>query len=89
MERNLEKIDGNDIIYLNNKIIAYKYQWGNYNSEKGRWGILSKINCHIYFNSSLHPFNLGNCNDGSQFMSINQAINQAKYFIDTCNKYGW
>ena len=30
-----------------------------------------------------NPLNLGECNDGRKFTHINQAVNQAKQFIDS------
>ena len=39
--------------------------------------------CHLYRNGSKNqPFNLGECNDGGRFTSVNQAINQAKSIVD-------
>ncbi len=32
---------------------------------------------------------LRECNDGSKLTAINQAINQAKGHVDTCNQHNW
>jgi hypothetical protein len=47
------------------------------------WKVNKHIVCHLYRNGCKNqPLNLGECNDGSPFTSVNQAINQAKQIID-------
>lgn len=68
------KQEERELIYKNSKIIAYKLE-NKY------------ICCHIYRdNSKWQPLNLGECNNGSKFTAVNQAINQAKQYIDYFNK---
>lgn len=63
-----------EIEYLNNKIISYKLE----NKE---------IVCLIYRKGSKwQPLNLGQCNDGKKLTDVNQAINQAKQYIEYLNK---
>lgn len=90
MERNLERIETKEETYLGNKIIAWKDKWEEYNEKKEKWEQKSQIYCHLYRTASKgQPLNLGECNDGSKFTATNQAINQAKEFVNVCNKHNW
>jgi hypothetical protein len=63
-----------EIIYKDSKIVSYKLE------DKS-------ISCYIYRKGSKwQPLNLGECNDGKKLTDINQAINQAKQYIDFFNK---
>ena len=48
-----------------------------------KWVEKKEVICHLYKNGSLNqPLNLGECNDGGRFTSVNQAINQAKEIVN-------
>ena len=86
--RNHEK-EIKEEIYLNNKIISWRCMWEEYNIKKDIWeNKKGKIVCEI-FRKNKHFINLGQCNDGSKFTAINQAINQAKEYINIVNKFNW
>jgi|GEM_PF-6215684 len=61
--------------YKHGFIKAWKELWEEYDDKKDKWNKKSKIVCHLYRKSML---NLGECNDGSPFTSVNQAVNVAK-----------
>jgi hypothetical protein len=83
--KNNEKIES----YSNSKIVAWENHWEEFN-EKGNLVAKKEIICHVYMvGSKWQPLNLGECNDGSKFTAVNQSINQAKTFVDVCNKYSW
>jgi hypothetical protein len=70
----MTKEEEKELTYKNSKIIAYKLE------DKS-------ISCFIYRDgSNWQPLNLGECNNGSKFTAVNQAINQAKQYIDFFNK---
>ena len=82
MQRNLEK-EVKEEKYLGSRIIAWREKWEEYNKDKGKWDKKSQVCCHLYrVGSKWQPLNLGECNDGSKFTSVNQAINQAKDFVN-------
>jgi hypothetical protein len=89
MKQNFEKTEEKTETYLGDKIVAWREKWEEMN-EKGNFENKSKINCHIYrIGSKWQPLNLGECNDGGKFTAVNQAVNQAKDFLNVCNKHGW
>ena len=89
MKRIIETAEEKTEMYLGDKIVAWREKWEEIN-EKGNFENKSKIHCHIYrIGSKFQPFKLGECNDGSKFTAVNQAINQAKDFLNVCNKNGW
>ena len=70
-------------LYKNSLIISWKtiYTWFDF--YKNKQTSETVIYCHIYRKASVNqPLNLGQCNNGSNFMSVNHSINQAKSFID-------
>ena len=76
--------------YLGNKIMAWEYRWEEYSEKNDRWENKKEIVCHLFrVGSKNQPLSLGECNDGSKFTAVNQAINQAKEFVNICNKNGW
>jgi len=76
-------VDKKEEIYKDSKIVAWKNSWEEYDEKKDKWNNKSEIICHLYRKESNNqPLNLGECNDGSKFTAINQAINQAKIFIN-------
>jgi hypothetical protein len=78
-----EKIE----IYLNSKIVSYENHFESFNVKKNKLEDKKEIICLVYrLGSKWQPLNLNECNDGSKFTSINQAINQAKEYINICNK---
>ena len=90
MTRNYRKVEEKEEVYLGNKIVVSKHAWEEYNKGKDKWEDKSQICCLLYRTKSKHqPLNLGECNDGSKFTAVNQAINQAKEFINICNKHNW
>lgn len=90
MERNFEKVEEKEEMYLGNKIVAWKYKWEEYNEKKDKWEKKSHVYCFLYrIGSKWQPLNLGECNDGSKFTAVNQAVNQAKDFVNCCNEHGW
>ena len=75
--------------YKGDKIVAWQNEWEEVD-ESGKTVKKKAIICHLYRVKSKHqPLSLGECNDGSKFTAVSQAINQAKIFSDTCNHYGW
>lgn len=89
MERNFEKIEKEEM-YLGNKILAWSEKWEEYDEEKDKWVEKKEVICHLYRKGSKNqPLNLGERNDGSKFTAVNQAINQAKEFVDCCNEHNW
>lgn len=49
--------------------------WEQYDEKKDKWDKKSIITCYLKRSKNL---NLGECNDGSPFTSVNQAVNVAK-----------
>lgn len=89
-ERNFTREQEKTEMYLGDKLIAWVEKWEELNSKKEKWEKKSQVYCHIHrVNSKWKFLNLGECNDGGKFTSVNQAINQAKSLIDCCNKNGW
>jgi hypothetical protein len=73
--------------YLNSTIVSWENHWNEFNDVKQRMESKKEIICHIYrIGSKWQPLNLGECNDGGKFTAVNQAINQAKEFVDVCIK---
>lgn len=68
-----------NLIYRGNEIKAFTALDGN--GKKQIYCVLKRYNGKI--------LNLGECNDGGKFTSVNQAVNQAKQYIDTCIEYNW
>ena len=67
------KTEEKELTYKDSKIISYRLE------DKS-------IACYIYRpTSKWQPLNLGECNNGSKFTAVNQAINQAKQYIDYFN----
>lgn len=62
-------------IYKHGFIKAWKNTWEEYDEKKDRWDKKSQIVCRLKREKLL---NLGECNDGSPFTSVNQAVNVAK-----------
>lgn len=90
MERNFERVEEKEEIYLGNKIVAWRDNWEEFNKKRDKWEKKSQVYCHLYrTGSEWQPLNLGECNDGSRFTAVNQAVNQAKDFVNTCDKYRW
>ena len=86
IERNLiskEKIE----MYLGNKIVAWKWEWEEFNEQKHKWVNKKEVMCHLYRIDKM--INLGECNNGDKFNDVNQAINQAKDYVNACNDMGW
>ena len=87
MEKEIIKTDEKTEIYLGSKIVAWIYRWKEFNDEKNIYEDKKEICCHVYrIGSKNQPLNLGQCNDGSKFTSVNQSINQVKAFINCCNE---
>lgn len=61
--------------YNHGFISAWKDLWEQYDEKKDKWDKKSGITCHLTRDTTL---NLGECNDGSPFTSVNQAVNVAK-----------
>lgn len=61
--------------YKHGFISAWKELWEQYDKKKDKWDKKSEIICHLTRNIAL---NLGGCNNGSSFTSVNQAVNVAK-----------
>ncbi len=85
--------------YKGDRITAWQNEWEE-KDENGKVVKKKEIICLLYrakskrqpyisYGSQPYHLNLGECNDGSKFTAVSQAINQAKIFSDTCNHYGW
>lgn len=84
MERNHRRVDLKDEYYSNSKIVAWRVVYEEYDAKKDRWVEKKDVFCHLYCPLiKYQPLNLGECNDGSKFTSVNQAINQAKGIVDS------
>ena len=69
--------------YSNSRIVAWMDICQEYDEKKDKWIEKKVVMCCLYRNGSKNqPLNLGECNDGGKFTSINQAINQAKIIVD-------
>jgi hypothetical protein len=68
-------IDKKEETYKGNKIIAWKTSWEELDETKDKWNKKSKITCHLHREFFL---SLGECDDGSPFTAVNQAVNVAK-----------
>lgn len=69
--------------YSNSRIVAWRNVYKEYDEKKKKWVEKKEVICHLYRNGSLNqPLNLGECNDGGRFTSVNQAINQAKEIVN-------
>lgn len=62
-------------VYKHGTINAWKDVWEEYDENKDKWNKKSRIVCCLKRENLL---NLGECNDGSPFTSVNQAVNVAK-----------
>lgn len=62
-------------VYKHGTINAWKDTWEEYDENKDKWIKKSRIICRLKRKNLL---NLGECNDGSPFTSVNQAVNVAK-----------
>lgn len=83
MERNFRKEDLKEEIYSNSKIVAWRDVYEEYDEKKNKWIEKKDVVCRLFRNGSENqPLNLGECNDGGRFTSVNQAINQAKGIVD-------
>ena len=83
MERNFRKEDLKEETYSNSKIVAWRNVYEEYDEKKDKWTEKKDVVCHLFRNGSKNqPLNLGECNDGRKFTSVNQAINQAKGIVD-------
>jgi len=70
-------------IYLGCKIIAWSYEFKVYNSKKNKEVLKKEYVCWLYTNLIFYqPLNLGECNDGRPFTSLQQSINQAKDLVN-------
>ena len=88
--RNFEKVEEKEEVYLGDKIVGYLYKWEQYNENKDKWENKSQVCCHLYRKAcKFQPLNLCECNDGSKFTAVSQAMNQAKSFVDCCNKHNF
>jgi hypothetical protein len=88
MERNFERVDKKEEVYLGCKILSWRDKWEEYNVVKDKWVNKSQVFCYLYrLGSKYQPINLGECNDGSKFTSVNQAINQAKDYVNCCKEH--
>lgn len=82
-QRNLRVEDLKEEFYSESKIVAWRDVYEEYDSKKDKWIEKKDVVCHLFRNGSENkPLNLGECNDGSRFTSVNQAINQAKQIVD-------
>lgn len=62
--------------YKHGYIEAWKDVWEEYDEKKDKWNNKSRIVCRLRRCNDM--LNLGECNDGSPFTSVNQAVNVAK-----------
>ena len=85
--RSVEEVELRDLTYRNCRIKAHKTKWEVKDEAKGIWKKRSSIQCLLFSkNLKYSPLNLGECNDGSKFTSVNQAVNQAKVIVDYFSK---
>lgn len=73
--RNYTEEQYTEEVYKHGFIKAWKGLWEEYDDKKDKWNKKSIIVCQLKRENFL---NLGECNDGSPFTSVNQAINVAK-----------
>jgi hypothetical protein len=79
----MRKEDLKEETYLNSMIVAWRNVYEEYDVKKGKWIEKKYVVCHLYRKESKYqPLNLGECNDGGKFTSVNQAINQAKAIVN-------
>jgi hypothetical protein len=89
MVRNREVTERKDI-HLGVGITVRRIDFETFDESKNRWDKRFIVSCVVDRTKQRDkPINLGECNDGSKFTSINQAVNQAKEFLDICFKYNW
>ena len=87
MERNVTEEELREEVYLGNRIESYKKIYEEFDILSGKWVKKKLIVCLLYCYPDEFKFiNLRECNDGSPFTSVNQAVNQAKSFVDTIRK---
>lgn len=81
--RNYRKIDIKIEDYSRSKIVSWRDSYEEYDDKKDKWVEKKDVICHLYRNGSKNqPLNLGECNDGGKFTSVNQSINQAKDIVN-------
>ena len=74
--------------YLGSKIIALRLYFEEWNDKKNIWEQKKEVYCHLYSpNIKYQPLNLGECNNGDKFSSVNQAVNQAKGIVNSVINY--
>jgi hypothetical protein len=83
MVQNFRIEDRKEETYSNSKIVAWKNVYEEYDETKNKLVEKKEFICHLFRNGSKNqPLNLGQCNNGNSFNSVNQAINQAKEIIN-------
>ena len=98
-QKNLIKTKEKSEMYLGSKIIAWSEEFeelvkhcyvepdiDKVDSAKDEWKFRKQIICHLYRpDSKNQPFYISECLNGDKLTSVNQAINQAKDFMNICN----
>lgn len=88
MERNHRRADLKEEYYSDSTIVAWRVVYEEYDAKKDKWIEKKDVFCYLYCPLiKYQPLNLGECNNGSKFTSVNQAINQAKQIVDFVINY--
>jgi hypothetical protein len=89
-QRNFTETDLKQVAYNGSSIKAWIKRYEQKDLTNDTWNSVKQIKCHIFRKgSSNQPLNLHECNNGDKFTSVNQAINQAKKYIDCCEENDW
>ena len=86
--KNFTRQDIKEEEYLGSKIIAWRLYFDQWNEKKNLWEEKKEVYCHLYSPEiKYQPLNLGECNNGDKFSSVNQAVNQAKGIVNSLRSY--
>lgn len=69
-----------ELSYKHGEIQAWRSSWEEYNEQKDKWESKRSIHCTLKRPGLF--LNLGECNDGSPFSAVAQAVNEAKWLVD-------
>tara|TARA_R110000868_G_C10800625_1_gene757051 strand:- start:661 stop:1002 length:342 start_codon:yes stop_codon:yes gene_type:complete len=81
-EMNYTQEESKEEVYLESTIKSWIKKWEEFSEKKGVWEQKKQVMCEVHSDYIKHsPLSLRECNDGSNFTSVNQSINQAKMFL--------
>lgn len=80
IRRNFVEDQHQELSYKHGEIQAWRSSWEEYNEQRDKWESKRRIHCFLKRPGLF--LNLGECNDGSPFSAVAQAVNEAKWLVD-------